>query len=282
MFKLIKESFKITNSNIILTIPLIIFVKLLDLYSVYSRINLDTIPKFIVATITILVMFGIFCSMWFYMIKGAIENSKKVFVLDSDRTKASLNLFKKIPEGINKLFLPFSGIYIIFCIIQILLTPIVYLIGLKIISNLDTESLSNIQDLVLSSISESNSMIVLIDKMTPEQILFFAEWSILFMVLTSLIMYLLMLWIPEVVFNTKNPFFALFESITKLFRHFFSSLCLFSLLWFAGFILLFLNTFSMINPLIYFLTNVILFYFFLFVAICIFTYYDKRFCKDEE
>ena len=65
MRELFKDAAKITNYNIILTIPLIVFVKVLDLYSLYSRYNIDTAMKFIIASITVLFMFGIFCSGWF-------------------------------------------------------------------------------------------------------------------------------------------------------------------------------------------------------------------------
>ena len=129
MKELFKDAAKITNYNLILTIPLIIFVKVLDLYSMYSKYTVDSVPKFILASITMLFMFGVFCAAWFYMVERAVELSKKVFVLDEDRAKATLNLFKKIPEGIGKFFLSFVGVYLIFVVIQIIASPVVYLIG---------------------------------------------------------------------------------------------------------------------------------------------------------
>ena len=48
MFKTLKEAVKITNSNIILTIPLIVFVKFIDLYSLYTKHAVDFLPKFII------------------------------------------------------------------------------------------------------------------------------------------------------------------------------------------------------------------------------------------
>ena len=73
MRELFKEATKITNYNIILTVPLIIFVKILDLYSLYSRYTVDSTPKFLLASITVLFMFGVFCSGWFYMVRGAVK-----------------------------------------------------------------------------------------------------------------------------------------------------------------------------------------------------------------
>lgn len=282
MFKTIKEAFKITNYNIILTIPLILFVKIFDLYSVFTGYSIDSIPKIFITSFVVLLMFGIFCSAWLFLIKGAVEISKKIFVIDSDRTKETFNLFKSVFKGIHKYFLSFVGVYAVFAVIQIILSPVVYIAGIELIGNLDSVSLTNAQDLALQAANENNSMAVLIDSLTPEQIIFFAKWSLLFMLMTSVVMYLLMLWIPEILYNTLNPIKALFKSIGKLFGNFAETLSLFAFLWVIGLLILFCSTFSLINPFAYLIMNVVSFYFVLFMAICIFLYYNKRFCKDEE
>lgn len=282
MRELFRDAIKITNYNIILTIPLIIFVKVLDLYSLYSRYNVDSTPKFLLASLTVLFMFGVFCAGWFYMVQGAISLSKKVFVLDEDRARATLNLFKLIPEGVGKYFLSFVGVYVIFFFIQVLATPIVSLIGVNIIGGLDQTAISNLQTMASeSAINTAQGMAEFIEKLTPEQIIFFGKWSLLFMVVTSMIMYFLMLWIPEIIYNTTNPFLALWKSLIKNFKNFFTSIRLFLSLWFMGFALLFINTFAVINPFAYILMSIILFYFTVYMVVLIFLYYDKKFVTVE-
>ena len=287
MRELFKEAVKITNYNIILTIPLILFVKIVDLYSLYSRYHIDSTPKFLLASLTILFMFGIFCSGWFYMIKGAISLSKKIFVLDEDRAKAALNLFKIFPEGVGKFFLSFVGVYIIFFIIQLIATPLVYLLGVKIIGGLDSASMQHLQELTINtSMNSSDGMASFIDSLTTDQIVFFGKWSLLFMFITSVIMYLLMLWIPEIIYMSPNPFTALWRSLVKLFKDFFTTVRLFLSLWFMGFALLFINTFAFINPVAYIIMSIILFYFSVYFVVLIFLYYDKKYIdngivKDE-
>lgn len=280
MHKIFKEAVKITNYNIILTIPLIIFVKILDLYSLYSRYHVDSTPKFILASITVLFMFAVFCASWFYMVKGAIDLSKKVFVLDEDRAKATLNLFKTIPDGISKFFLPFVGVYIIFILIQVFATPLVSMIGVKVIGSLDAVSMQHLQQITIdSSLTTPEGMAEFINSLTPEQIIFFGKWSLLFMFFTSLIMYLLLLWIPEIVYSTPNPIVALWRGLCKLFKDFFVSVRLYLALWFLGFILLFINTFALINPIAYIVMSILLFYFSVYFVIVIFLYYDKTFVE---
>ena len=281
MINIFKQAAKITNYNIILAIPLIVFVKLLDLYSLYSRNTVGSTHELILASVTVLFMSGAFFASWFYMVKEAIDLSKQVFVLDADRAKATMNLFKALPVGIGKYFLSFVGFYIILFFIQVFATPVVYLLGVNIIGGLDTESMQNLQVIAMDPSITNQSMAAFIDKLTPEQIIFFGKWSLLFMLITSIIMYLLMFWIPEIIYKTPNPLVALWRSVVKLFKDFFSSFRFFISIWLMGFALLFLNTFAVINPLAYIIMNIILFYFTVFVVVAIFLYYDKKFVDME-
>ena len=281
MINIFRQAAKITNYNIILAIPLIVFVKLLDLYSLYSRVTVDSTHELILASVTVLFMSGAFFASWFYMVKEAIDLSKQVFVLDADRAKATMNLFKVLPVGIGKYFLSFVGFYIILFFIQIFATPVVYLLGVNIIGGLDANSMQSLQLIAMDPSATNQSMAAFIDKLTPEQIIFFGKWSLLFMLVTSVIMYFLMFWIPEIIYNTINPLVALWRSIVKLIKDFFSSFRFFISIWLMGFALLFLNTFAVIYPLAYIVMNIILFYFTVFVVVAIFLYYDKKFVDVE-
>ena len=277
MRELFKEAGKITNYNLILVIPLIVFIKILDLYSLYSKSNIDSTPKFLVASLTVLVMFGIFCAGWFYMVEGAIKLSKKVFVLDKDRARATLNLFKQFPEGVGKYFLPFVGVYLIFFIIQIVATPIVYFLGVNIIGGLDANSMQRLQELAINTeLSANQGTAAFIDKLSIEQIIFFGKWSLLFIVVTSIVMYLLTLWIPEIICCTPNPLVALWRSIVKLFKDFFTTVRIYLILWIVGFILLFVNTFAVINPFAFIIMSVVMYYYAVYSIVFIFLYFNKK------
>lgn len=283
MRELFKKACKITNSNIILAIPLILGIKMLDLYTFFSMSHIDSGAKLILASITLLFMSGVLCASWFYMVKGAVELSKKVFVFDSDRANASLNLFKTIPEGIGKFFLSFVGVYIILFFIQIIATPIVYFLGVNIIGTLDEFSTQQLLHIASEPAVNANvGMANFVEQLSPEQIFFLGKWSLLFMLATSFVMYFLMLWIPEIMYRTLNPFSALFKSIGKLFKDFWNTFIIFLLLWIIGFVLLFVCTFAMFNPLFYLIVNVLMYYFMLYISILIFLYYDNKYSDNYE
>ena len=92
MLNLFKENIKITNDNIILATPLIVFMWLSSLYISYSKGAVNSLPLLILTGVTTLFMTSAFLAGWFYMVKKAIQLSKQVFVLDTDKAKATLNL----------------------------------------------------------------------------------------------------------------------------------------------------------------------------------------------
>ncbi len=278
MRELFKQACKITNSNIILAVPLIVGIKMLDLYTFFSRAHMDSSGKVILASITVLFMSGVLCALWFYMVKGAVALSKKVFVLDVDRANASLGLFKTIPEGIGKFFLSFVGVYLILFFIQLIATPVVYLLGINIIGTLDEASAQQLMQ-IASDPASNTAMASFVEQLTPAQIVFFGKWSLLFMIATSVIMYLLMLWVPEILYRTANPFVALFTSIAKLFKDFWNTFRIFISLWLMGFVLLFIYTFAVINPLAYLIVSIIMYYFMVYLTVLIFLYYAEKYEK---
>ena len=281
---LLKEALHITNNSIILTIPLILFVKILDLYSMYSKYQVDTPVKLVIASATLICMFCVFASGWFYMVKEAINLSKKVFILDKDRAKATLNLFKSVLEGVGKYFMPFLGATLIYIfVIQLIASQIVWVAGNYIIGSLDKNSMKVLQEISISTAASNGDMSLMLDKMTPEMLIFFAKWSILFIIVTFIFTYLLMLWLPEIIYKETNPIIALGTSINKLFKDFFNTSVLFISLWSIGFLILFVNTFSiMINPYIYLIMSILMFYFFVYISVTIFLYYNKKYVTEND
>ena len=278
MYNVFSDAFKIVNFNLLLVIPLIIFIKLFDIYTMY--VGVDSNLKLLIASVTVMLMFSVFFAGWFYMIKGAVELSKKIFVLDSDRAKESMRLFKLFLEGVGKFFLPFIGVYLISFVIQLFFTIFTLILGLKIIGTPDAATMQALQN--LSAAGNNAAVADFVNGMSPELIKFFGQWSLLFITVTFIILYFLMFWAPEIFYSTKNPVLALCASIYKNLKKFPKTILLYVVLWIIGFAILFLNTFSMINPFLYLFVNLLIFYFNTYIAVCIFLYYDRNLMEDNE
>ena len=275
MFKLFKEAFKTANDCIILAIPLVLFMWILSFYFGFSNSVVNSPAEIILAFITVLFMTGAFLSGWFNMVKKAIEISRKVFVLDADRAKATMDLFKNIPYGIGQYFLAFVLMLLAFLLIVAIAAMVVYLIGDIYIGNVFTpEQLS-------SALSSTQDMKTFIESLDNEQLIKLNLWNLLIMGTTTVLSFILMLWIPEIIYKTVNPLLALFRSIKKVFVKFKTSLGVFIYISVLNLVMSFIGTFTLINPLLYILIMVIYFYFIIYVVILLFLYYEREFSGAE-
>ncbi len=275
MFKLFKEAFKTANDCIILAIPLVLFMWILSFYFAFSNAVVDTPAEIGLAFLTVLFMTGAFLSGWFYMVKNAIQISKVVYVMDEDRAKATMNLFKDIPYGIGKYFISFILMSLAFILIVSITAYLVFAIGREFIGNVFTpEQLS-------TALSSTQDMKLFISSLDLEQLQKLCMWNLLIMGTTTVMSYLFMLWIPEIIYKTMNPLIALFKSIGKLFIKFSKTILLFIYISILNIIMSFLSTFTLVHPLLYILIMVIYFYFIVYIVVLIFSFYEKEFCEEE-
>lgn len=277
MFKLFKNAFRLTNEGILLAIPLILFLWLMTIYLTFAGSVVDTLPEALSALVTLLCMVGAFFAGWFYMVKKTLKIAKTEYVMDEDRAKALLSLMKQIPAGIGKYFVTFLGMSLFALLIFALYGALVYKFGLHFIGSIDFTPAQ-----IKGAMASPQDMKAFLDSLTPEQIYTLGSWNLLFMAATSLLSFLLMLWIPEIIYQTQNPVIALFKSLKKLFVKFPKALLLFVYITFLNIVISFANTFAVLHPIIYMILMTIYFYFLVYVVVLIFYYYDTEFNDVEE
>ena len=272
MTNILKDAIKITNDSIILATPLILFMWLLGTYIAITKSAVNTLPLIILSFVTTVFMVAAFSAGWFYMVKKSIQLSKQFFVIDADRAKATFNILKKMPSGIGKYFLSFLGMLLFAFTIVSILGFLVFKLGMLLIGNLNLDP--NQLKTVMSSTADMKAFL---DSLSFEQLIKLNNWNLLFLGTTSIITFLFMLWIPEIIWQTKNPFLALFRSIKKIFKRFWKSLKLYIFISVLNFIVSFISTFALTNPIFYFIMLVVYFYFLVYIVVLLFTYYDKEF-----
>ncbi|MBO8430973.1 hypothetical protein IAC76_06250 [Spirochaetes bacterium] len=277
MFKLFKNAFRLTNEGILLAIPLILFLWLMTIYLTFAGSVVDTLPEALSALVTLLCMVGAFFAGWFYIVKKTLKIAKTEYVMDEDRAKALLSLMKQIPAGIGKYFVTFLGMSLFALLIFALYGALVYKFGLHFIGSIDFTPAQ-----IKGAMASPQDMKAFLDSLTPEQIYALGSWNLLFMAATSLLSFLLMLWIPEIIYQTQNPVIALFKSLKKLFVKFPKALLLFVYITFLNIVISFANTFAVLHPIIYMILMTIYFYFLVYVVVLIFYYYDTEFNDVEE
>lgn len=276
MTKILNNALKTTNDSIVLALPLIIFMWIMSAYLGYTQLTANSVPEIILAVVTTLFMLGAFLSGWFYMVKKAVSLSKKIFVLDEDRAKAVLGLFKDIPAGIGKYFLSYIGMSFLIIIIFLLFALIIYHIGIAFIGKLDLSALQMKQAMV-----SPNDMKMFLDSLTEAQLLKLSYWNLLFMAGSAVASFFTFLWVPEIVYSDKNPLTALFKSIAKIIKKPFKTLGLFLFIAILNILLSFISSFAVYNAFAYFVMMIVYFYFLVYIVVLLFTYYDNEFLESK-
>lgn len=278
MFKLFKNSFKTTNDCIILATPLILFMSILGGYSKFTIEGVDTIPKFILGGITLLVMAAGFLAAWLYMAKKTIQLSKRIIIFDNDRKNALGKLILTLPKGIGKLFLPMLGVIGIYIILYSVIGSMVTITIDKIFPTFDPEILS----LHIDQFVTSNEIIKEIGDLPIEELLPFTYWHILTIICVLVVNFTTILWLPEIIYSEKNAFKALWNALIKTFTNFPKTILLYTYLATLIITITILNTLLMFNPFLYFIVLILYYYLLVYIVVLLFSYYEQTFIKSEE
>lgn len=271
MIKYFGQAFKITNENIILTTPLVLFLLLLSVYLGFAQNAPETAISAVLLLITIILMLSAFFAGWLFMVKKAIDLSKEEFIIEEEKAKASFKLIKEIPIGIGEYFLSFTATIFLYSGLLLLFLFIGYQIGLHFIGKIDL-NLTQLK-IALESPTAMKSMIA---SMTKEQLIKLNEWNLLLFGTASTFSFLTLFWPAQIIMKNKNSFIAFFQSVGFLFKNFLAAIILFLYISFINFIISLINTIAVINPILYFISMLLYFYFIVYIVVLIFLYYDSE------
>lgn len=264
MFNCLKESFKLTNKYIILATPLILFSLFSSLYVLFS-LRGDLI-NMLTALILFVFMLAAFLSGWAYMLKLVVSNSQN---------EDPNILIKEFPAGVGEYFLSVLGLLLNVLILSALFIFITYYAGMKLIGDV------GISTAALSSAFESTEALKdFLMSLPKEQVLKLNLWNLLIFAAMGIEYFLLMFHLPVVVFKNANPFKAFFISLRDLFsKAFFKNVLLYLLIFFSYTILSILTTIFSINVVTHFIFTLVNFYYLVWIAVLVFSYYYTNFIK---
>lgn len=271
MIKYFKNAFKITNDNIILATPLILFLFIFSIYLNAAQNAPENLPSFILLATTTLFMLGAFFAGWFYMVKKAVELGGKEFIIDDDKAKAAFGLLKEIPVGVGEYFFSFLAALILYSVLFVIIGFLAYEIGIHFIGKVGIHIAQ-----IKAAMSSTVALKALISSLTPQQVAKVNLWNLLFLCTMTVFSFLTLFWAAQIVSPTKNPFVAYIKSVSFTFRNFLEALILFVYISFINFAVSLINAIAMVNPITYFISMLIYFYFIVYVIVLIFLYHDRK------
>ncbi len=279
MLKYFKQAFKITNQNIILTTPLILFLFLLSIYLEVARNAPATILAMVLLIVTTLFMLAAFFAGWFNMVKKAVDLEKQEFFAEEEKARASFGLLKELPAGLGEYFLSFIGGIILYFILFAVLSLISYKVGVHFLGKIDLTQNE------LRTILSSTDARMVISSIPAQKLAKLEIWYLLFLVVMTIHYFLTMFLAPEIVIRSKNPIIAFGRSVTFLFKNFLPTLGLFLYVNVVSFAAsLVINGIMLLHFIPNFITALvsmlIYFYFIVYVIVLVFLYYDSENCKQ--
>ena len=271
MIKYFGKAFKITNDNLILATPFILFLLLMSIYLGVLHNSSKELGVLILLLITTLLMFSAFLAGWFFMFKKALELDKKGILLPEEKAKASFGLIKEFPVGIGEYFFSFVGGVILYGLLIAIFSYATYRMGLHFIGKMDLTIFQ-----LKEALTSPSAMKAIVSSLSKDQLIKLNLWNFLSLGSMALFSFITMIWPAQIIFKTKNPLFAFFKSIGFIFRNFFTAIILFVYLSLVNFVVSLVNTISTINPILYFVSLLIYFYFVVYVIVVVFLYYDAN------
>lgn len=277
MIKYFSKAFKITNENIILTTPLLLFIIIFVFYLGVTRVIPENPFYLGLIMITSLFMLSAFFAGWFFMIKKAIELDKQEFDAEDTKAKMSFGLLKEIPVGIGEYFLPFVGGLILYGVLVLLFMILTYKVGIHFIGKLDVSTVD-----LKTALASSAQIKAFVSKLSVDELVKLNEWNLLIMISMTTFSFITMFWATEIINKTKNAFLAFFKSLSFIFKKFFSVVVLFTYILIINFSVSLLSSVASINPFLHFISTLIYFYFVVYIVVLIFLYYDNECGKRVE
>ena len=205
-----KKIIAITNKNIILLTPLILYSMFSSIYTIVS-FNGGNFLNIVLTVLLLLLMTVTFIAGWFFMVKRAVINT------DYEQENLTWKLF---PEGVGEYFLSSLGVVCILCFLTVVIFFISYIIGMNTIGNpnVSVEALSN-------SMKDVNALKLFISNLSHEQLVKINLWNMLLFFATTVVYFVSFLFLPAVFFKNKNSVVAFIMSLKELFSKSFFRTC---------------------------------------------------------
>ena len=259
---MIKNILQLTNKNIALATPLIIFILCVSIYISNGLSN--NIFCVMMSIVVLLLMYSVFLSGWFYTIKLVLED-----VYSDNQNK----LIAKFPVGVGEYFLSILGGLIVFVSVLFVLLIISFILGLKVIGTLNL-SVIDVQNAMLNVASMKAFLISL----SKEELVRINKWIVLLLANFYVVYYLFLLYIPVIYFKEKHFMKAFVTSLKLLFsKKIIKTTLFYVMLVFLYCSVSFLSAILSFNVFLSFLGALLNFYFIVFLGIALMYYYKREF-----
>ncbi|GEM_PF-5732873 len=269
--KYFAQAFPLANNLLLLTFVLLaIFI-----ISMYMVIAAQMAINPTLSLVIVILLSSALAAGFFYAIKHTTDKQMKGEKVEKTNIKLAVSTFY---TGVGEYYLSFICMFVVFFILAGLVIAGTFFLADKLICSVSALGLDAASIYVI--LADPNQVGALTQSISPQQQQYLRYWCRLFLFTTQAFTFLIMLWIPEVMYARKNIFTAFFTSIKKIFSDFPRALCVYLTTMFLNYMLaLFIVLFSRFS-IISFLLNIVSLYLLVYVFYAIFIYYKTMFIEN--
>lgn len=274
MHQSVKKSISIIIDNPVLTLSFVIY--LIFLTFVMPKLFVwQNVIVFALIVLLILLFTSAFFAGWLQMVKTAIENSKKDERNEEERVKEFIQMKNDFFSAVPVYILPILGGIVLYFIMFFLLVAFNIKFANHFIGRLDF-----IVDTINSIPQDSQALHAFVSSLPQDKIMILWSWQFLFLFTIGIFNFLIMFWASALYYPEKcttSPLSALKNSLFAIFKHPVKSLALYTFILILGMLFKIISISFATNVVLYFIFMVLAIYFWVFVFVLIFDYYESRF-----
>lgn len=270
MIKILKETFAILNKNLWLLFLFMTISYVGLTYFIILRNFADSMLQISIGLITLLFIAVAGVAGFFHALRSTIDAEY------STEERSRFELLKTFSKGVSEYIFSAFGIIILYIIISSVAFGLALVIGKNLIGlfSFSPEAFAN-------AMTSPETLNEFMKNITPEDMFKLSKWHLLYLAMSSILAFLLLYWLPETFYKTKNSVLSLFYAVKKVVLNLLATLQLFLTITLVniGFSLIMgvLTPFPIMRFLVYFLY----FYGLLYVFLLSFNFYRAKFIVNE-
>lgn len=268
MGKILKETMTIINKNLWL---LFLFMTVSYFGLVYFsmlKASANSLPKMLFGVITLFLIVIVGIAGFFSTLRATVDAETSV----SD--KENIEVIRAFPKGVAEYFGTSCGIIFIYMLISTLMFLITYFIGMKYVG-MFSFSMKEFSDALINMETLTKFM----NNISAEDFIKLTKWHMIYAGVSSLFTYLLLYWLPETFYATKNPFLSLFLAVKKSILNPLKTLVLFFTIVLINFAISISISLMLPVPILSLFIYFVYFYGLLSIMTLLFNYYRTNFIE---
>lgn len=274
MIKTINKAFILLKENIVIVQPLIFYLLLIGFVAKPISFSLTQNLPSLLAIITVFLFTCAFLAGWFYIIKIAISMKNEVYETPEEKNLAAFSLLKQFFTGVGEYFVPVIFGFLFYIIALVGFSILSYKLGVhyigkveltpELIKVLNTGSYQDTYNFFNSTVANKQSALTI------------SYWGFYVSALSLLFSFISLYFGAAIMYDTNNPFKAIFLNLKFLFLNFGGSIIILLFLSLLNMIISILSMFASMNIIFSIISLLLMFFYMSYHVMLVFLYYEEK------